>query len=353
MKTNAWTPLCTAAMICACVVCLFGIGASAVSAFSPETTSFEVIIRDQVSPYRVLGVYVLPREELPLTAVHRTWETPFELTASAGKAVRIASNAWKWRAPEKTGCYPLTISHPRTRDTVRLNVFVLVPMLHLDDSCLNGYRIGDYPRKPYRDLPAYEPPKGLLEVTRENENTLVAPHFRLKQFLCKQEGGYPKYVVLTERLLLKLEYLLEEVNREGLRAKSFNIMSGYRTPFYNECIGNAPHSRHVYGDAADIFIDENPRNGRMDDLNGDGKADFRDALVLYRIADRLAQRLSKQDLVGGLAPYKKTASHGPFIHVDVRGHRARWGIQTAEPASPKRPSTLLSERRPTESKEQL
>ena len=29
--------------------------------------------------------------------------------------------------------------------------------------------------------------------------------------------------------------------------------------------------------------------------------------------------------IGGLGKYKKTASHGPFVHVDVRGFRARWG----------------------------
>jgi hypothetical protein len=31
------------------------------------------------------------------------------------------------------------------------------------------------------------------------------------------------------------------------------------------------------------------------------------------------------DLVGGVAPYKATRAHGPFVHVDVRGERARWG----------------------------
>jgi hypothetical protein len=26
-----------------------------------------------------------------------------------------------------------------------------------------------------------------------------------------------------------------------------------------------------------------------------------------------------------LARYRKTPAHGPFVHVDVRGFRARWG----------------------------
>jgi len=57
----------------------------------------------------------------------------------------------------------------------------------------------------------------------------VSQHFRLKQFLCKQSGGYPKYVVLNEELLQKLEHLLELTKRRGYHAATFYIMSGYRT----------------------------------------------------------------------------------------------------------------------------
>ena len=30
-------------------------------------------------------------------------------------------------------------------------------------------------------------------------------------------------------------------------------------------------------------------------------------------------------LVGGLAAYDATTAHGPFVHIDLRGYRARWG----------------------------
>ena len=56
----------------------------------------------------------------------------------------------------------------------------------------------------------------------------LSPHFTLGQFVCKQAGGYPKYVVLRERLLLKLERLLEAVNAKGHAAETFHVMSGYR-----------------------------------------------------------------------------------------------------------------------------
>ena len=40
-------------------------------------------------------------------------------------------------------------------------------------------------------------------------------------------------------------------------------------------------SRHQFGDAADIIIDDN-KDGRMDDLNRDGRVDVADADVIQR-----------------------------------------------------------------------
>jgi len=114
-------------------------------------------------------------------------------------------------------------------------------------------------------------------VTEENQDTMVSPHFTLKQFACNQDSGFPKYLVLRERLVLKLEDILEKVNKHAYRCDTFHIMSGYRTPYYNELNGNVKHSMHLWGGAADIFIDESPKDGMMDDLNKDGRIDWRDA----------------------------------------------------------------------------
>ena len=102
-------------------------------------------------------------------------------------------------------------------------------------------------------------------------------------------------------------------------------MSGYRTPYYNGLIGNAAYSRHLYGEAADIFVDHQPKDGMMDDLNRDGKLDWKDAKVLCRIIEGLCDTKSYEPFIGGLGAYEKTPYHGPFIHVDVRGCKARWG----------------------------
>ncbi|MBN2468369.1 MAG: hypothetical protein JXD19_09495, partial [Deltaproteobacteria bacterium] len=168
------------------------------------------------------------------------------------------------------------------------------------------------------------PPNGFIEVTKENEEALVSPHFRLKQFVCKQNGGYPKYVVLQERLLVKLELILERMNARGFSSTTFHVMSGYRTPYYNKLIGNGRYSRHLWGGAADIFIDENPQDEMMDDLNHDGAIDRRDADVLADIIEELFQEPEYESLKGGLGRYKKKGTRGPFVHVDVRGSRTRW-----------------------------
>ena len=194
------------------------------------------------------------------------------------------------------------------------------------DGRIDGYMIGEYPATPYKGLAAYKRPAGLIEVTPDLMDLPVSPHFRLGQFLCKQESDWPKFVVLRTELLIKLERVLEEVNRRGWRTGSFHIMSGYRTPHYNRSIGNGENSRHVYGGAADIFIDVKPKNGVMDDLNRDGKVDKKDALALYRLVESIVSDEPETWMPGGLGAYGARRSHGPFVHIDTRGYVARWGV---------------------------
>ena len=302
-----------------------GLAATAPDAFAPEKAGFQVRFKEETSPYRVIGVFVMPGETVSVEALPSLDYDEYLLTASAGDTVRTAPNAWRWAAPHEAGLYRLMLRRPSRRDSMTLNVFVMVPYEEVKGEYLNGYRIGKYPTIPLKQLPIYRPPAGFIEVTPENEGTLVAPHFSLRQFICKQAGGYPKYLVLKERLLLKLERILEKTNEEGYRADTFHVMSGYRTPYYNKVIGNVKYSRHLWGGAADIFVDENPRDGMMDDLNKDGKIDYRDAAVLYDIVDEMYGKPWYEPFVGGLGWYKRTDSHGPFVHIDVRGLRARWG----------------------------
>ena len=74
----------------------------------------------------------------------------------------------------------------------------------------------------------------------------------------------------------------------------------------------------------DFFIDQDPRDGMMDDLNGDGEIDIDDAMVLYGIIDDLCGESWFEPFTGGLGKYGPNQLHGPFVHVDVRGCKARW-----------------------------
>lgn len=293
------------------------LGALLPSTHNAGNVAFAVRYRNVVSRGPVTMLTVLPGEAMTFEAVAGgAGATGSVARSTAGSLGPLGDGRWTWTAPPTPGLYPIHVVAPDARDSVTLQAFVLVPYSRLHGEYVNGYRIGRYPDHPLRGLAIYEPPAGFIEVTPANQDVLVSRHFRLKQFLCKEAGGYPKYVVLDERLLLKLENLLERVNAAGYRATTFQIMSGYRTPAYNRSLGNVPYSRHTWGAAADIFIDEDG-DGRMDDLNGDGRSDIRDAEALYRVVDASGDK-------GGLGEYPSTAAHGPFVHVDVRDRKARW-----------------------------
>ena len=293
--------------------------------FSPEKASFAVKFKDEISSYRTMSVFVLPEELVTFEVLSSAPGDGYLLESSTGSSSKLSHKKWRWEAPQETGIYPVRIVNEESGETVTLNVLVMVPYRYLQGEYLNGYRIGSYSSVPFKRLSIYKPPPGFIEVTKENEDILLSPHFRLKQFLCKQEGDYPKYVVIKEILLLKLELILEKMNEKGYHCETFHIMSGYRTPYYNQAIGNVKYSRHLYGDAADIFIDQSPQDEVMDDLNKDGKIDHQDAEVIHEIIDQMYGKPWYTLFLGGLAAYAETQSHGPFVHVDTRGFHARWG----------------------------
>ena len=189
---------------------------------------------------------------------------------------------------------------------------------------LNGYRLGYWPQEKGRlRSEAYRNPDGFIEVTPENEDTRVSEHFRLRDFVSHgQNNVWPKYVVLREPLLDKLELVIEDLNDHGVNAEGMRIRSGFRTPAHNQAVrgeGSARDSRHQFGDAADVFIDQ-VGNGRQSDLNGDHKVNFADVKMILDAVERVEARYP--ELVGGTGLY--TGRNGQFAHIDVRGVRARW-----------------------------
>jgi len=292
--------------------------------FDPGKAGFRIKFKNEISTYRILAIFVLPQEQLHLQALNSKDQAAFKLKATQGNIITEKPDQWLWQAPAKPGLYPITILHSSGQDSMRLNIFVMVPFDSVEKGRLKGCYIGDYPEIPESYSEKYKTPSGFIELTEQNQDVWIAPHFQLKQFICKQSGGFPKYTVLEERLLLKLELILETINARGIYCKTLTIMSGYRTPFYNKEIGNVKFSRHIFGAAADFYIDESPQDGEMDDVNGDGKIDIRDAQILSDHIESLSEELFYEPFQGGLAVYKQTASHGPFVHVDVRGYKVGW-----------------------------
>ncbi len=209
-----------------------------------------------------------------------------------------------------------------------LNVLTLVPLSERRDGRLGGYLVGRWPFESGGRPPsaAYAPPSGLVRVTAENQDLQVSTHFQLRDFLTKgQVEVWPKYVAISPRLLDKLELTIDELEATGHPVKDAGVISGFRTPEYNVS-GGSPGgrgelSRHMYGDAMDIFID-NDGDGRMDDLNRDGEVDREDGRVIVRAAERVEQKYPQ--LIGGIGLYSPTGAHAGFVHIDTRGYRARW-----------------------------
>lgn len=285
-------------------------------------------IDGRFTPYEVFFTTVMPGEFSRLRVLGGVRPDQLNIKVETGHLVSLGRRGWRWQAPMDPGIYRIWIHRKGTNQTMLVRAFVMVPARISPQGYLNGYRIGHYPR-PLLGLPPYYTPRGFIEVSEQTLDVPVSPHFRLGEFVCKQSAnGYPRYLVLRPRLLLKLEGLLEDVNRQGFRTDHFVVMSGYRTPFYNHAIGNVPNSRHMWGGAADIYVDVHPRDGLMDDLDHNGRIDKNDARVLYRLASSYVRRYGRRDLIGGVGVYGSTPAHGPFVHVDVRGIGARWGYES-------------------------
>ena len=298
-------------------------GSISVGNFDSGRADFHVTLSDGLRiEYNVFGLFALPGEVMSLEA-----STRVRASSADGLLLRNRGPHVSWTAPTAPGLYTMELRGTGSNSgaVMRLNLIVMRPAEEMEAGLLDHYHIGQYPEQPYRGLETYLPPEGFAEVTPEMRGIHLSPHFTLGQFLSKQASPWPKFAFVQARLVLKLEQLLEAVNAAGIETDSFTVMSGYRTPHYNASIGNGEHSRHIFGGAADIFIDVAPQDGVMDDINGDGQLNEDDAAWLYRFIDQISTRSEWQDLNGGLGQYGSTPAHGPFVHVDERGWPARWG----------------------------
>lgn len=271
----------------------------------------------------IYGLFVMPGQ--PVTLGARDVPANADLVLDTGgleAPQHVTAHRWRWRAPQRPGLYVLTLRNRATGGTMRLNVFVKTP-LEPTQAMLGGYDIGRYQPLPRDGDPAYARPGGLVRVTPEIVHAQVSPHFELGDFLCHQQPDHwPKYVLVRPRLVAKLEAVRSALREGGVPVQRLTVMSGYRTPWYNADIGNdTVYSRHLYGGAADVFVDTDD-DGEMDDLNADGTVDIDDARWLADLVESVTAERS--GLAGGLSAYAANGYHGPFVHLDVRGVAVRW-----------------------------
>jgi hypothetical protein len=220
-------------------------------------------------------------------------------------------------APPKAGFYRLALlkSGPH-REIEGLTLAVLVPFEEKEGAMLRGYRIGTYIAE--RVSGRQPPPTGFLEITPADVDLPITKHLHVGDFLNHdQVGVWPSYAAVNPKLLDKLELVIQEIARwHGDKAVAnieLDVHSGFRAPEHNRKIRRAARdSQHQYGDAADVAID----------ANGDGKITAIDSRMVGLAVEIV--ELKHPDLVGGLGIYTSGHSSTNYVHIDVRGRRARW-----------------------------
>jgi hypothetical protein len=262
--------------------------------------------------------------------------TPAPVTAESlppGSKLQYSHGGQVTSAPVGAGIWSVLLAVGNAvRPVANFSVITMLPFSAKQNGRIGTYYVGSWPGEhgatgPRKAPPgAYANPQGFIEVTQANADTPVSEHFKLRDFLTHdQPNVWPKYMVLQAKEIDKLELVLADLQAHGYDVHGVRIMSGFRSPQYNYTGGNtagrANLSRHMFGDASDIYID-NDGDGQMDDLNHDGKISIDDARVIQQAVDRV--EAAHPELVGGAGVYTAAPGHGPFIHIDTRGYRARW-----------------------------
>ncbi len=118
----------------------------------------------------------------------------------------------------------------------------------------------------------------------------LTKHFHSNEFKCRCCGQlHPSGNMPPMELVEDLENM-----RAHFGSKPVHVNSGYRCPKHNAAVGGASGSRHMAGDASDVWIEGvSPKD-------------------VYKYMDGLIGHS------GGVGMYDT------FTHIDVRGHKARW-----------------------------
>lgn len=124
----------------------------------------------------------------------------------------------------------------------------------------------------------------------------LSQHFDSKEFDCKCGCLSRPPKMPPDELINCLEEIRTNFNAPVI------INSGYRCEEYNRFIGGAKSSRHVVGDAVDFVV----RGVKTAEVY---------AFVLHKYGSKPYGIAIKRN---------KANSYAGFVHLDVRGKKARW-----------------------------
>ncbi|HEX6629065.1 MAG TPA: D-Ala-D-Ala carboxypeptidase family metallohydrolase [Gemmatimonadaceae bacterium] len=220
-------------------------------------------------------------------------------------------------APPEAGFFHMALLKANQQRAVEgLTLAVLVPFEEKQGGMLKGYRIGTYLAERIRGKTP--PPEGFLEIRPADLDIPITKHLRVGDFLNHdQQGVWPSFAAVNPKLLDKLELVIQEIARwhgdKAVADVELDVHSGFRAPAHNRRVRRAASdSQHQYGDAADVAID----------ANGDGRVTAIDSRMVGLAVEIV--ELKHPELVGGLGIYTSGHSSTNYVHIDVRGRRARW-----------------------------
>lgn len=119
---------------------------------------------------------------------------------------------------------------------------------------------------------------------KDGEKALTR-NFKAREFACKDGSDV---IFISEGLVGILQAIRSHFGRP------VTVNSGYRTPAYNEKVGGAKFSQHLFGTAADITVSG---------VSPEDVADYAEGLL---------------STSGGIGRYQT------FTHIDVRKTKSRW-----------------------------
>jgi Peptidase M15 len=116
---------------------------------------------------------------------------------------------------------------------------------------------------PSHSSASYQPPLRFLDLSGVSASTKVAPNFTVGELMQSWKGKYGVYQV----------HMVDKI--QSIRSQTggaLHVNSGYRNPSYNSSVGGATYSRHMYGDAVDMWSSATSLNGlktRCNNLGAD------------------------------------------------------------------------------------